>query len=83
MSQFEALYFPGKSFTQPRIGFLDLMAVVDALPKHAVSITYAVAEDGQRQRRAAIEKTGREAAEATVAQAGIVFVRGNVFFVQA
>ncbi len=59
------------------------MAVVDALPEHAVVVANAVADDRQRQRRAAVEKTGGEPAQAAVAEAGILLAVVNVLQVEA
>ena len=73
LCKFETFDLPGESFAQPRIGFLDLVAVVDTLMEHAVVVADAVADDGQRERRAAIEEAGGEPAEAAVAEARVPF----------
>ena len=70
---------PGKSIVlEPVVGLLDLTPVDDALPEHAVAITDAVADNGQPQGRRAVEKAGREAAQAPVAEAGVVLQFENV-----
>jgi hypothetical protein len=78
-----ALDFPREAFPQPGIGFFDLVAIVDALVEHAVVVTDAVADDGQRQRCAAIEKAGCQPSEAAIAQAGVPLAVEYVFQVQA
>jgi hypothetical protein len=83
LREFETLDLPRESFAQPGIGFLDLITVVDSLMEHTVVITYTVTDDGQAECCATIEKTGGQASQTTVAQAGVVFVLSDILEVQA
>src|SRR3569623_1087543 len=60
----------------------DLMAVFDALVEHAVFVADAVAVGRQAQRGQRIEETGREAAEAAVAERRIGFELAHGFEVE-
>src|SRR5690606_22209773 len=75
----DALDFPREPVSQPGIRLLELIAVFNALPKHAVLVTNTVTNHWQAQRRTAVEKTGREPAEAAVAKTRVAFALGNVF----
>ncbi len=46
LREFIALDFPRKTLTQPGIRLFDLVAIVDALPEHAVLVADPVADDG-------------------------------------
>ncbi len=46
-------------------------------------VTDAVADDRQRERRAAVEEAGGEAAEAAVAEPGVALALADVFEVEA
>ena len=59
------------------IGFLDLIAVFDALAEHAVGVAEAVADHRQPQGGAAIHEAGRQSSQAAVAQPGVVFALGQ------
>ncbi len=78
----DALDLPRKAFAQPGVGFLDLVAVLDALMKHAVVVANAVADDGQAEGRAAVEEAGRQAAETAVAEAGVMLAFVHILELQ-
>ena len=80
--QFRPLQLPDMAIAKPVIGFLELIAVVDQLAKHAVFVADAVAGHRQLQRCAAIDETGGETAETAVAQTGINLDIGQFFQVQ-
>ena len=80
---FGALDLPGMAGAQPVVRLLDLLAVDDLLPEHAVLVTDAVALHRQLQRGAAVEKTGGQPPQAAVAEAGVVFGLGQLFQLQA
>ena len=79
---FDALDFPGKTFAQPGVGFFHLVAVVNALMEHAIAITNAIACNRQRERRTAIQETGRESTQTAIAKPGVVFALADVFQIQ-
>src|SRR5262252_2763751 len=66
--------FPRIAVAQPVVGFLDLLAIVNALGKDAEVIVQAIAEARHAQRGKRIEKARCQAAEATVAERGIGLV---------
>ena len=68
---------------QPLVGALDLPAVDDLLMKDAELVADAVAERRDLQRRQRIDETGREPAEAAVAEARLVFLLQQLVEVQA
>ncbi len=78
----DAFYLPRKAFTQPRVGLLDLVAVVDALVEHAVVVADAVADHRQPQRRAAVEEARREPAEAAIAKTRVHFAIVDILEVE-
>ena len=51
--------------------------------KHAVVVADAIADNGQRERRAAVEKTGGESAETAIAETSILLTVIHVFEVKA
>src|SRR5579872_7154993 len=60
-----------RSAALPAIRLLVLIAVHDLLGKESVFVVDAVSEAGHAKSRKRFEKTGGEASEATVAEAGI------------
>ena len=80
---FRPFQLPGVGVAQPVVGFFNLVAVFNVLAEHAVFVAQAIAEDGQLQGGAAVQETGSQAAQATVAQAGIGFFRLDFFQFQA
>ena len=83
LRKLEAFNLPRKALAQPRVRILYLESVLDALVEHAVVVANAVTDNRQRQGRAAVEETGREAAEATVTKTGIEFPVVDVLEVEA
>ena len=74
---------PGIAEAQPLVGLLHLPAVDDLLLEDAELVADAVADRRDLQRRQRIEEAGGEAAEAAVAEAGLVFVREQLVEVEA
>ena len=64
----------GIAVAQPLVGLLDLPAVDDLLLEDAELVADAVAQRRHFERGQRIDEAGREAAEAAVAQARLVFV---------
>ena len=64
---------PGVAEEEPVVRALDLMAVADLLTEHAVFVTDAITAGGVTLGRQGVQKTGRQAPQAAVAQAGVVF----------
>ena len=59
---------------QPDLRLLDLPAVLDALPEHAVDVADSVAPGGVAQGRQTLHEAGRESSEPAVAKRGFVLV---------
>ena len=76
--QAAARELPGRAVTEPRVGVLDLPAFDDRLREHAVLVADAVAERRQAERGHRIQETGRQPAQAAVAQGGVGFVLFDV-----
>ncbi len=76
---FGPLQFPQVAAAQPVVRFLDLITVFDALAEHAVGVADAVADHGQPQGGATVHETGRQPAQAAVAQTGVVLALGQFF----
>ena len=74
---------PRESFTQPRVGLFDLVAVFYALVEHPVLVADAVTGDGQAERRAAVQETGREPAEAAIPESRISLAVADVLEVES
>ena len=66
--------FPRIAKAQPLICALDLPAVDDILLEDTELITYAVAEAGDFQRRHRVNKAGCQSTQATITQAGLIFL---------
>ncbi len=66
-----ALHLPRVAVSKPVIGLLDLAAVLDILPEHAVFIADAVPHHRQLQRGATIQEAGSEAPEAAVTESRV------------
>ena len=69
---------PGVAEEQPVVRALHLVAVADLLAEHAVLVTDAVTAGGEALGSERIEKTGRQATQAAVAQAGVVLLLVDV-----
>ena len=78
----DALDLPRETLAQPRVGFFDLVAVLDPLVEHPVLVADAVARDGQAERRAAVEEARGEPAKAAVAEPGVALAFADVLEVQ-
>ena len=68
---FRTRELPGIGVTEPIVGQLDLVAVSQLLPEHAVFVANAVADARQSEIGHGIKKAGGETTEATVAECGI------------
>ena len=66
--------FPRVAAAEPVVRFLDLVAVLDDLLEDAVVVADAVAVGGEFERGHGVQKAGREASEAAVAEAGVDFL---------
>ena len=64
-------HFPGVAVFQPVIGHFHLLAVHDALAEQAILIADGAAHGGHIQGGQAVHETGRQTAQAAVAQAGL------------
>ncbi len=73
---------PGIAVPQPVVRMFDLVAVLDALPEHAVLIADTVTVAGQRERGHGVEKTSREPAESTIAKRRVLFQFADLVDVQ-
>ena len=82
LGEFEALDLPAEAIAQPGIRLFDLVAVLEALVKHAVVITNAVTDDRQPEGGATVEEAGGEATETAVAEARVMLVLIDVFKVE-
>jgi hypothetical protein len=71
------LELPGVAAREPVVGRFDLLAVDDALAEHAVLVADAVAHARHAERGHRIEETGREPAQAAVAQRRIGLALGQ------
>mmetsp|Transcript_41521 Transcript_41521/g.96930 ORF Transcript_41521/g.96930 Transcript_41521/m.96930 type:complete len:774 (+) Transcript_41521:686-3007(+) len=74
----KALDLPGVAVRQPRVGELDLDAILDALLEHTVLITDTVAPSRQVEGGHRVEEAGGEAAEATVAEGCVLLLVDHV-----
>ncbi len=62
---------------QPRVGLLDLPAVLEGLPEDAVLVADAVAHARDRHRRERVDEARREPAETAVAEARLDLLRAQ------
>ena len=59
------------------VGILDLIALLDFLPKDAVFVTQSIPHRGNRQAGQRIHEARRQPSQAAIAQAGIGFSVDN------
>jgi hypothetical protein len=74
---------PGIAIPQPLVRLLDLPAVDDFLLEDSELVADAVPQRGHFERRERIDEAGRETAEATVAEARLIFRRQQLLEVEA
>ena len=73
MAEFRPHEFPGIAVDEPAVGLLHLLAVHDALREHAEVVTDAIAHAGQADAGDGVQKTGCQAPQAAVSEAGVGF----------
>src|SRR5690606_31034949 len=74
----DARDLPRVAVSEPGVTLLDLFAVLDTLLKDPVFVPDAVTEPRQGQGRHRVQKAGRQAAQAAVAETGIRFLLQHV-----
>ena len=66
-----AFDLPWVAIAHPVVRVLDLIAVIDMLLEHSVFVAQPIAGHRQPERRAAVEKTGRQAPQTAVTEARV------------
>ena len=74
---------PGGAVFHPVVGKLHLVAVAELLPEETVLVMDAVSDRRQVKRRQRVEEAGRQTAQATVAEAHVVFLLAEFVDVEA
>ena len=72
IADFRTKHFPVVTPAHPVVGYFHLPAILNLLGKHAVLVAQSVTERGQAEFGKGIEKTGRQATQAAIAQGRIV-----------
>src|SRR5436309_3050881 len=75
--------FPRIRMSQPMVGLGDLKAVVNALPKNPVFVSQSIAHRRNLQRGQRVNKTGRQPAQAAVAQTRVRLAFDDVMPIEA